>query len=308
LSRRGWVLFALMGFIWGIPYLLIKVAVVDLSPPTLVFLRTLIGAAILLPIAARRGELRQLPRHAGPIAVYALIEVAVPWLLLSDAERRLSSSLAGLVVATVPLIGALLARIMGARDRLDCRGTLGLVVGFVGVGALVGLDISARDIGAVAEMSMVTICYAVGAMFIARRLAGAPAVGVNTAALALAALVYAPVGIALAPHTMPSLQVGLAVIGLGVICTAVAFIVFFALIAEVGPVRATVVTYVNPAVALLLGVILLREPLTLGAVLGFGLILLGSVLTNRRRPDRRGSRATDAPATVPAGPPDAAGT
>ena len=294
MSRRGWALFALMGVVWGIPYLLIKVAVTDLAPPTLVLLRTTLGAAILLPLAARRGDLAPLRGHWRPVLAFTVIEVAVPWLLLSDAERRLSSSLTGLMVAAVPLVGAVLAWVSGAKDRLDRSGVAGLLIGFVGVGLLVGLNVSVHDVGAAAEIGLVSTCYAVGPFIIVRRLSQVPSMGVIAVSLAVSALLYAPVGILLAPRHVPSLPVIAAVVGLGVVCTALAFVVFFALIAEVGPVRATVITYVNPAVALLLGVLLLREPLTLGAGLGFVLILAGSVVTNRPR-----SRGTEGVATIP---------
>jgi drug/metabolite transporter (DMT)-like permease len=281
LSRRGWVLFALMGLIWGIPYLLIKVAVAELPPPTLVFGRTLLGAAILLPLAVSRGDLGGLRGHWAWVLAYTLIEVALPWLLLSDAERRLSSSLSGLMVAAVPLVGAVLAWASGSRHRLDRRGVAGLLIGFAGVGLLVGLDVNIRDIGAAAEIALVAVCYAVGAFIISRRLSGVPASGVIAASLTVTAVAYAPIGLAIAPHRLPSTQVLGAMIGLGVICSALAFIVFFALVREAGPVRATVITYVNPAVALFLGIALLHEPLTLGAGLGFLLILAGSVLANQ---------------------------
>ncbi|MEA2646458.1 MAG: hypothetical protein QOE92_1541 [Chloroflexota bacterium] len=271
-----------MGFVWGIPYLLIKVAVTDLSPPTLVLARTAIGAAILLPVAAIRGALAPLRPYWKVIAFYTVIEVAGPWLLLSHAEQALSSSLTALMVAGVPLIGAVLAWRTGDRDRLDGRTVAGLLVGLAGVALLVGLDVSVRDWVAVIEVALVALGYGAGAMVISRWLAGAPAYGVIAASLTLTALVYAPAGIALAPTHMPSAQVLGAVAGLGLVCTVVAFIAFFALIAEVGPVRATVITYVNPAVALILGVLLLGEPLTLGSVLGFVLIIAGSAMTARR--------------------------
>src|SRR5258708_32868531 len=271
-----------MGVVWGIPSLLIKVAVSELSPPTLVLFRTAVGAAILLPIALSRGDLAPLRRHWKAVGVYTLVEVAVPWLLLSDAETRLSSSLSGLMVAMVPLVGVLLTWMLASGDRLDGRALVGLLVGLFGVVLLVGFDVSVRDISAAGEVVLVTIGYAIGRQIISRRLADVPAMGVVTASLVLTMVLYAPVGILLAPRTTPSLPVLASVVGLGAVCTALAFVAFFALIAEIGPVRATVITYVNPAVALLLGVLLLRESFTPGAGLAFGLILAGPVLTTRR--------------------------
>jgi drug/metabolite transporter (DMT)-like permease len=271
-----------MGLIWGIPYLLIKVAVGELTPASLVFLRTAIGAALLLPIAAARKDLGPLLPHWRWIAAYTLVEVAAPWFLLSDAERRISSSLSGLLIALVPSIGAILAWATGSDDRLDPRRIAGLGLGFLGVAALVGLDVGARDIGAVGEVALVALGYALGALIIARKLSTLPLFGVIAASLALTMVAYAPVGIAQLPRALPSPQVIAAVAILGVVCTALAFLVFFPLIAEVGPARATVFTYVNPAVALALGVALLGEPLTFGIALGFVLIVLGSVLATRR--------------------------
>ena len=282
MTRRGWILFAAMAVIWGIPYLLIKVAVSELTPATLVLLRTTIGAALLVPVAMARGEVRPLFRHWRPVAAYTLVEVAGPWILLADAERKLSSSLAGLLIAGVPLVGALLAWLVVGGDRPDPRRVAGLIVGFVGVGLVVGLDVATDDLRAVGEVTLVVFGYALGAMIIARQLKGVPAVGVIAASLALTAIVYAPVGIAQLPARVPSTQVLLSVAILGVVCTALAFLLFFALIAEVGPIRATIITYFNPAVALVLGVILLAEPLTIGMAVGFGLIALGSFVATRR--------------------------
>jgi drug/metabolite transporter (DMT)-like permease len=297
MTRRGWILFAAMGVIWGIPYLFIKIAVGELSPAALVLLRTAIGAALLVPIAAARNELRPLVRHWRWIAIFTFVEVAAPWFLLSDAERRISSSLSGLLIALVPSIGAILAWATGSDDRLDARRIFGLALGFLGVAALVGLDVGATDLGAVGEVALVALGYALGALIIARKLSGLPLVGLVAASLALTMIVYAPVGIAQLPSAMPSPQVVLAVAILGVVCTALAFLLFLPLVKEVGAARATVITYVNPAVALALGVAVLGEPLTLPIVLGFVLIVFGSFLATRRsgpaRPSVALSRSPD---------------
>jgi drug/metabolite transporter (DMT)-like permease len=271
-----------MCLIWGIPYLLIKVAVSDLSPVTLVFFRTLIGAAILLPVAAARGSLAPLLPYWRAIVAYTVIEVGLPWLLLAHAELRLSSSLSGLLIAVTPFIGVILGLLTGADERFDARRLVGLAVGFLGVAALVGFNVSVGDLVAAGEVGLVAICYAVGPLIVSRRLSKVPGLGVVAVSLLLPAIVYAPLGLTHLPGVFPPMQVLASVALLGVVCTALAFMLFFALIAEVGPVRATVITYVNPAVALALGVALLGEPLTIGAGVGFALILLGLFLATRR--------------------------
>ena len=271
-----------MALIWGIPYLLIKVAVGELTPATLVFLRSLIGAAILVPVALARKDLAPLRPYWKWILAYTFVEVAAPWFLLSDAERRISSSLSGLLIAAVPSIGAVLALVTGGQDRLDSRRIVGLILGFVGVAALVGLDVRADDLGAIGQVALVALGYAIGPMIIERRLGSLPSLGVVAASLGITALAYAPFGLTQLPSTFPSPSVLFAVAVLGVVCTALAFVMFFALITEVGAPRATVITYVNPAVALALGVALLREPFTVGIATGFVLIVLGSILATRR--------------------------
>src|SRR2546428_5872021 len=274
-----------MGLIWGIPYLFIKIAVGELTPASLVLLRTVIGTALLLPLAAGRNNLTPLLPQWKWILVYTFVEVAAPWFLLSDAERRLSSSLTGLLIAAVPFFAAILAWITGGQDdRPDRRRVIGLIIGFVGVATLVGLDVSGGDLAAVGEGGLVALRYAPGATIIARRLSNLPVLGVIAASLALTALVYAPAGLAQLPARLPSAPVVLAVAVLGAVCTALAFVLFFALIAEVGSARATVITYVNPAVALALGVALLSEPLTVGIAIGSVLVVLGSILATRRAP------------------------
>jgi drug/metabolite transporter (DMT)-like permease len=282
MTRRGWVLFAAMAFIWGIPYLFIKIAVGELSPASLVFLRTAIGTALLLPVALAGRDVAPILKEWKWVLVYTFVEVAAPWFLLSHAEQRISSSLTGLLLAAVPSVGAVLAWATGGDDRLDRKRIAGLAVGFLGVSALVGFDLRANDLGGVAEVLLVALAYAIGATIISRKLSDLPSLGVVAASLAVTALVYAPIGIAQLPAALPSTQVVLAVAVLGVICTALAFVIFFALIGEVGSARATVITYVNPAVALALGVAVLGEPLTPGIAIGSLLIVLGSVLATRR--------------------------
>ncbi|MGI8421063.1 MAG: DMT family transporter [Gaiellaceae bacterium] len=281
MTRRGLLLFVAMCVIWGIPYLLIRVAVRDLSPATLVFARTGIGALILLPVAAAKGQIRPALRRWAPVFAFATIEIAVPWLLLSSAEKRLSSSLTGLLVAGVPLAGALIARTTGARERLGLTNALGLGLGLGGVAALVGLNVSGAGAGPLAEVAVVVVCYAIGPVILARYLAGTPALGVIAVSLGLAAIAYAPVAAFSLPATLPSGRVIASVLGLAVLCTALAFLLFFALIEQIGPVRATVITYVNPAVAAVLGVGILGESFTLGMGIGFALVLVGSVLATR---------------------------
>jgi drug/metabolite transporter (DMT)-like permease len=282
MSRRGWSLFVAMCLIWGVPYLLIKVAVGAVAPVVLVFFRTVTGAALLLPFAARRRDLAELARHWRILLVYTGVEVGVPWLLLSDAERTLSSSLSGLLVATVPLIGVVLSALAGGRERFGGRRLLGLFLGLGGVALVLGFDVGGANLHAVGELALVALGYAIGPMLISRRLGGLRPIGVVCASLSLCALAYAPLALTHLPATPPSAGVILAIAALAVFCTALAFILFFALIAEAGPVRATVITYVNPAVAVALGVLVLGEPLTASIGAGFALILLGSVLATAR--------------------------
>jgi drug/metabolite transporter (DMT)-like permease len=284
MSRRGALLFGAMCVIWGVPYLMIRVAVRELAPVTLVFLRTGLGAMLLVPFAAWRGELRTLLGRWAPLVAYTAIEVMVPWILLARAETKLTSSLTGLLIAAVPLVGAVLVALTGARERQGARRWLGLLVG-IGVAALVGLDIGQVNALAVGEIACVAVCYAIGPIILSRRLADVPALGVVAASLLISAVVYAPFAAVRWPGSMPSAHVVESVVGLAVVCTALAFLVFFALIAEVGPVRATVITYVNPAVAAVLGVTILSEHLSAGMLLGFALILVGCVLATGRGPE-----------------------
>jgi drug/metabolite transporter (DMT)-like permease len=283
MTRRGWILFSAMAVIWGVPYLLIKVAVDEIAPSTLVLARTAVAAVLLLPIALARKQLRPLLPRWKPLLAYTAVEICGPWLLLGFAEQRLSSSLTGLLIAGVPLVGALLARFGPDRERLGGRRLLGLLIGLAGVGALVGFEVGAGDVRAVVAIAFVVLGYALGPAILARSLSDLPSMGVVAASLAIAAVAYLPAGLLSAPDRWPSGKATLAVLGLAVVCTAVAFLVFFELIAEVGAARSTVITYVNPAVAVLLGVLVLDESFTWATGVGFVLILLGSVLATSRK-------------------------
>ncbi len=270
-----------MCVIWGIPYLLIRVAIREISPPTLVFARTAPAALLLIPLALHRGQLRPLLAQWRWVVVYTVVELAIPWLLLSRAEQHLTSSVAGLLIASVPLISALLYRASRNTEPLDRRRLLGLVIGFAGVAALVGIDAEGTNIVAVAEVGVCALGYSLGPLIISRRLADLPGLGVVAASVALVAVGYAPVALTHLPPDLSAEVIG-SVAVLAFICTALAFVLFFQLIVEVGPARATVITYVNPAIAIVLGVTLLSEPFTVGIAVGFPLILVGSVLATRR--------------------------
>ncbi len=272
-----------MCLIWGIPYLMIRVAVRELTPATLVFARSGLSALILLPVAAWRRELRALLPYWRPLLAFAAIEIALPWLLLANAERKLTSSLTALLLAAAPLVGAAITTVTGDDDRLHGRRFAGLLLGLVGVAAIVGLDARGTNGLSVVEVIAVAVCYSVGPIILSRSLRGASSLGVIAASLTVCAIGYAPVAAFQLPTSVPAGRVLLSVVGLAVICTAIAFLIFFALIAEVGPVRATVITYVNPAVAALLGVTILSESFTAGMGLGFALVLAGSVLATHRR-------------------------
>jgi drug/metabolite transporter (DMT)-like permease len=285
MTRRGILLFAAMSVIWGIPYLMIRVAVRELAPVTLVFMRTTLAALPLVPLAAMRGELRPLLPRWRPLVAYTVIEVAIPWVLLAKAETKLSSSLTGLLIAAVPLVGAVLVAVTGPRERQGARRWFGLLVGLAGVVALVGLDVGEVHALALAEVGAVAVCYAVGPIIFDRYLSDVPALGVVAASLVLTALAYAPFAAFRWPDRMPSAHVIESVVGLAFICTALAFLLFFALIKEAGPVRATVITYVNPAVAAVAGVVFLNESVTAGMIVGFALVLAGSILATGRGPE-----------------------
>ena len=297
MSRRGWALFAAMSVIWGIPYLLIKVAVGGVPVPVLVLARVGIGAALLLPMAIRRRQLGALRPQWRWLAAFAAVEIITPWLLLSDAERRLSSSMTGLLVASVPIIVVAGGRLTGGTDRLTATRWSGLLAGLGGVALLAGPSAAGGNAWSITEVLLVALCYATGPLIASRKLADLPPLGMTAVCLGLAAVVYSVPAALTWPSVTPSWRVLGALAGLAVVCTAAAFVIFFKLIAEVGPARASVITYVNPAVAVALGVSVLGERFTLSMAGAFALILGGSVLATRAG-QRRGALPEPEPASV----------
>ena len=296
MTRRGLILFGLMSVIWGIPYLFIRVAVEEISPATLVFARTVIGSALLLPIAVARVDLRPVLRRWPWVVAFAAVEIAIPWVLLGSAEQHISSSLAALLIAGVPLVGTAIALLTGGADRLGRNGLAGLGIGLVGVAAIVGGDFEASDITALVEILFVVVGYAVGPAILVRRLGGLSSLAIMAVSLTLCAVLYAPIAALQWPSAPPSAEVFASIAILGIVCTAAAFLLFAALIAEIGPIRATVITYVNPAVAAVLGVLVLHEAFTPAMGLGFALVTLGSALATRRSRPAPAGPAAAAPA------------
>ena len=281
MSRRGWALFGAMSVIWGIPYLLIKVADGGVAVPVLVLARVGISAALLLPLALKQRQLGVLRPYWRWLAAFAAIEIITPWLLLSDAERKLPSSLSGLLIASVPIIVVVLGRLTGGTERLSGIRWAGLLAGLAGVALLAGPTAAGGDAWSITEVLLVAVCYAIGPLIASRKLDGLPPLGMNAVCQGLAAIVYAPLAALAWPSSVPSGQVLAALAALAVVCTASAFLLFFRLIAEVGPSRASVITYVNPAVAVILGVAVLGERFTPAMAGAFALILGGSVLATR---------------------------
>lgn len=277
-TRRGWILFAIMAFVWGITYLFIKEAVDSYSPPAVVSGRTLLGALVLLPFAIRAGALRAAWKHWPWVLAFGLVEMAGPFLLLSHAETQLPSGLTGLLVATVPLFAVIIALLRGDRSALAPARLIGLLLGFAGVAIVVaGPGLFPRDGSsafAIGEIMLTAILYAIAPFIIAHKLSDVPSIGTITLALFGIGLGYVPAAL-LTQHEVPTMRSTVSLLLLGVICTAVAFVCFFALIREVGPVRAPLFTYINPIVAIVLGTVLVAEPVTPGLLIGFPVILIG---------------------------------
>jgi drug/metabolite transporter (DMT)-like permease len=288
-SRRAWIAFATVSVLWGIPYFFIKVAVDDLPVVFVAWTRIALGAAILLPIAWRRGELRGLRGRAWPLIAFAIVEVAGPFTLIPLGERHLSSSLTAILIAAVPLTVALLAIRFAHEERVTGARLVGLFVGLAGVVLLLGIDVAGNSDELIGALCIVgaTLGYAGGPLIAKATLSDLPAVAPVAAALGVATVALAPLAaVSLPDHAPPFKAVG-SVIVLGVLCTAVAMVVFFVLLAEAGASKASVITYINPVVAVVLGVGFLGESLGAASIAGLLLILAGSYLSTGGGPPRR---------------------
>lgn len=284
MSRRGWALFATIGVLWGVPYLFMKVAVEELSTPMIVFIRLMIGAILLLPIALSKLKLSQIRPYLKYIALYAVLEMVIPWALITSAQRDLSSGVVALLVSTVPIWATLFAHRTGDSTAAHRTRIMGIAIGLIGITLLVGIE-SWSDFGnfqALAQVLVASVSYAWAVNMITRRVSGVSGIAINGIAMMIAAIVFLPFAINSWPSRNPSLEVSLSALGLGVLCTGFAFWIFFTLLDEIGPARASLVVYPNTAVAVLLGILLLDEPITLAIVIGLPLVLIGSYFASRQ--------------------------
>ena len=287
MSRKSALNFALVGFLWGIPYLFIKVAVDKdngYAPAIVVFGRVLIGAMILLPLAFKDRSLFAALRGIKYVAFYALLEMVIPWILIGTAEQKISSGLAGLLIASVPIWSNIITYLQGDKDALKANRIVGIGIGFIGVVLIVGIETltGSSDPLSILMVIVAAIGYAYAIIMIRNKLPDVSGIAINAVAMALTAIFYLPFTIALWPDHNVSREATYSVIALGIFSTGIAFAIFFTLLADIGPTRASLVTYWNTAIAVVLGVLILSEPLTVGISVGLPLVMLGSWLVNRR--------------------------
>jgi drug/metabolite transporter (DMT)-like permease len=288
MSRRGWFLFVLVGFLWGIPYLFIKVAVDPdngFTPAIVVFLRTAIGAAILIPIAIKQKALMPAIRGIKYVAPYALLEMIGPWILIGTAEQKISSGLAGLLIASVPIWATIFASMRGDKTVWHRTRLMGILLGFIGLVAVVGIESikGGADALSIFMVLIAAVGYSYAVMMVQTALPGVSGIAINGLAMAISALFYLPFTVVQWPAHEISMVAINSVIGLGILSTGAAFVAFFTLSAIIGVARASLVTYLNTAFAVVLGVIILNEPFTTGMALGLPLVLIGSYFASRKR-------------------------
>lgn len=283
MTRKSMIYFSLVGFLWGIPYLLMKVAVEDFPPAAVVAGRTLIGGAILIPIAIYRKKFKGAVLGIKFVAFYALLEMIGPWILISTAQQKINSGLAGLLVSTVPIFATIITSLRGDHSVWQFKRIFGIVVGFLGLILVVGIEslTGSADLWSIVMVLIASVSYAYAVIMILANLPLVDGIAINGLAMALTTLFWGPIAIAQWPSSI-SVSSVVSLIALGVFSTAFAFILFFKLMDEIGPARGSLVTYVNTAVAIVLGVIILKEPLTVGIIIGLPLVLIGSYLASRK--------------------------
>ena len=285
MSRRAYFHFAVSGLFWGIPYLLMKVAVADIPPTVIVCSRVLIGAAILIPLAIHQKVLMDAIRGWRYVLPYAIFEMMIPWILITNAEKKISSGLAGLLIATVPIWSTIFASMNGDKTVWHSKRLVGIAVGFVGLVGLVGYEsiFGNSDPLSIAMMLVTAMSYSYAVNMISIKLPEVSGIAINGLAMVFTAIAYLPFMIAQWPAANTvSTESALSLLALGIFCTALAFISFFIVMKEIGPARASIGTYVNTAVAVVLGVLILSEPLTLGIIIGLPLVMIGSFLASRK--------------------------
>jgi drug/metabolite transporter (DMT)-like permease len=285
MSRRALFHFAVSGLFWGIPYLLMKVAVRDIEPAVIVCGRVLIGAAILIPIAMHQKVLMDAIRGWRYVLPYAIFEMMIPWILITNAEKQISSGLAGLLIATVPIWSTIFASMTGDKTVWHSKRLVGMLVGFIGLIGLVGYEsiIGSSDPLSIAMMLLAAISYSYAVNMISQKLPDVSGIAINGLAMVFTSIAYAPLMIVQFPEVSTvSKESAASLLALGVFSTALAFISFFIVLKEIGPARASIGTYVNTAIAVVLGVMILSEPLTIGIIIGLPLVMIGSFLASRK--------------------------
>jgi drug/metabolite transporter (DMT)-like permease len=287
MSRRGWLLFITTGLLWGVPYLFIKVAVDPdggFSPAIVVCLRTAIGAAILIPWAIRQKTLMDAFRGIRYVAPYAVLEMIGPWILIGTAEQKISSGLAGLLVASVPIWATIFASLKGDKTVWQRKRLFGIAIGFVGLILVVGIESikGGSDPLSIVMVLVASIAYAYAVMFVQSGLPGVSGVAINGVAMLITAIFYLPFTVVQWPTHHINQSAIWSIVALGIFSSGIAFAIFFVLVDIIGVARASLVTYLNTAFAVVLGVIILGEPITTGIIIGLPLVLFGSYLASRK--------------------------
>ena len=277
----------LAGLIWGVPYFFTEFALASFSTQSIIWLRVTVGALVLIPLALRSGDLKKAIKYWPFVLAFAFIEMVGPWFLIPEAQRSVSSGLASLIITTVPFFGILIVGLRGDKSVWHPKTLLGLILGGIGVIGLIGIDVLRDNLELlpILMLLLAALGYSIAPIIVADKLRDVPMFAVIALSLAMVSVIYAiPAAITL-PSEIPqaSLESWIGVLSLGILTTAIAFVVFFTLVKEIGPARAELIVFVNVAVAVLLGVLVLGEPFTIGMMFGFPLIIFGSYLAIKQR-------------------------